>query len=116
MKKGLTNREVRHFVQAKTPFQNRKGTIFGRWSTDDTFAVYSYGEHWPLFVYERTTDKWYENEDRYGVTTTRHRTHTHPRTSGERTPVAVSLAFIRRLAMEGWPAIARARVIYGEVL
>lgn len=109
--RGLTNREVRKYVAKRLPFENNNKTLFGEWVTDDTYAVYSYGRHWPLFVWERTTERWYENEEKYSVTTTRHRTHTNP--YPEKPTIPVSLAFIRKLSVEGYPAIAAARVIHG---
>jgi len=38
--------------------------------------VYSYGKHWPLFIWENGV--WYENEDRASVSTSKHRTQLHP--------------------------------------
>lgn len=113
--RGLTNREVRKYVAKRLPFENNNKTLFGEWVTDDTYAVYSYGRHWPLFVWERTTERWYENEEKYSVTTTRHRTHTNPTiyATDAKSTIPVSLAFIRKLSVEGYPAIAAARVIHG---
>jgi hypothetical protein len=41
--------------------------------------VYSYGEHWPLFVHDGFD--WYENEEKYSPTTTRHRGCANPYTN-----------------------------------
>ena len=47
--------------------------------TDETlYVVYSYGSHYPLFIYHYGTDTWFENEDRYSVTTSKHRSQAHP--------------------------------------
>lgn len=40
------------------------------------YAVFSYGYHWPLFVF--IAGKWYENAGRYSVTTSKHRSQLHP--------------------------------------
>ena len=37
-----------------------------------TYAVYSFGTHYPLFVFDETTGEWYRNKDKYSKTTTRH--------------------------------------------
>lgn len=42
------------------------------------YVVYSYGAHFPLFIYHYATDTWFENEDRYSVTTSKHRSQAHP--------------------------------------
>lgn len=73
-----TNRNAGDYVRNGVPFTNSNGQLFGRWETPSLFVVYSYGEHWPLFAWDNGT--WYENEDRYSVTTTRHRTYAHPHT------------------------------------
>lgn len=39
------------------------------------YAVFSYGEHFPLFVYSNVSQSWFMNCDRYSATTARHRSH-----------------------------------------
>jgi hypothetical protein len=41
-------------------------------------VVYSYGDHWPLFMWNDTLQLWFENTERYSTTTSKHRTFTHP--------------------------------------
>jgi hypothetical protein len=57
------------------------GNLFSRWETASDgsrmYVVYSYGPHWPLFVWHDGV--WYENKDRYSVTTSKHRSQAHPR-------------------------------------
>lgn len=112
----IANRDARQFVQQQHPFEgnniyatfrtvnNKDGTNGpGTW-----YAVYSYGDHWPLFVH--ANDTWFENEDKYGVTTSKHRTQTHPHTP----TVLLSTAWMIRLARDGYSAIAQQRVLTGE--
>lgn len=42
------------------------------------YVVWSYGHHWPLFVYFGPTETWYENAQKYSTTTSRHRSQAHP--------------------------------------
>ena len=42
--------------------------------------VYSYGPHWPLYIYDGCT--WYENASRITPSTSRHRSQARPYTSG----------------------------------
>lgn len=44
------------------------------------YIVYSYGEHWPLLVFDRATGEWWANEDKYSATTSRHMTQCRPYT------------------------------------
>lgn len=73
-----TNRNAGDYVRNGVPFTNSNGQLFGRWETPSLYVVYSYGDHWPLFAWDN--GEWLENDDRYSVTTTRHRTHAHPHT------------------------------------
>lgn len=64
------------------------------------YVVYSYGDHWPLFVAEWLAGSepvWYENEDRYSVTTSKHKSQAHP----HRDTIKLNQSDMRRLAMFG---------------
>lgn len=72
-----TNNKCRKYVQSRALFQgsNLFSVIKGR-----LYIVYSYGEHWPLFVHDGRTGVWYENQDKYSQSTAKHRSQTHPYT------------------------------------
>jgi hypothetical protein len=69
----VANQDARAHVQQRKPFQgnNTSGTY-----VDGRYVVYSYGVHWPLFVYDN--DRWFANSDRYSRTTSKHRSQLHP--------------------------------------
>jgi hypothetical protein len=69
----VSNGKARSQVQARLPF--RGNNTFGEW-IGESYACFSYGHHWPLFAYVDGT--WYENGDRYGVTTSKHHGQLHP--------------------------------------
>lgn len=79
-----TNREARRHVQNRREF--RGNNLFAGWleptyaedSNERMYVVYSYGEHWPLFIYHEPTDTWFENLERHSVTTSKHRSQAHP--------------------------------------
>ena len=75
-----TNRLARNYVRDRVPFTNSNNQLFARWASPQLYVVYSYGEHWPLFIYSTDTASWYGNEDRYSPTTSHHRGYTHPHT------------------------------------
>ena len=72
----VTNRQAGDLVRMREEFTTANGTIFSRWETPFCYVVYSYGEHWPLHIWDR--GQWYSNADRYSVTTSRHFGLTHP--------------------------------------
>jgi hypothetical protein len=63
------------------------------------YVVYSYGEHWPLFVYE--DGKWYENADKYSRSTTKHHGQLHPLCETERHS-AEDMVEIANLGVARW--------------
>ena len=70
--------EARPYVEARTPFTNHNKQLFGRYETPLLYVVYSYGEHWPLFVWDGFD--WYENEEKCSPTTSHHHGYAHPHT------------------------------------
>jgi hypothetical protein len=72
----INGRTCRPYVQARKAFTNSNGQLYAVNHTPMLYVVYSYGDHWPLFVWDGFD--WYENEDRYSNTTTRHRSYAHP--------------------------------------
>lgn len=76
---GLTNSDARSCVLRKQKFRTSNGTIFGEWSHDDLrYAVFSYGHHFPMYVWDSETQQWYGNEDKYSVTTSKHQNQCRP--------------------------------------
>ena len=71
----VANSNARKYVQQRKPFQG--GNTYGA-CIEDRYVVYSYGAHWPMFVYD--DGRWFANSDRYGRTTSKHRTQLHPLT------------------------------------
>ena len=81
-----SNKNARNAVESKQEF--RGANTFGEWSEirsmdnanpdakQKVYAVYSYGYHFPLFVYRG--GQWYFNRDKYSVTTSKHRSQLVP--------------------------------------
>lgn len=111
----ITNKDARKFVQQRIPFQgsNLFAQVHTRNSEDgisepDTwYVVYSYGPHHPLFVW--ADGIWFENEDRFSATTSKHRSQTHPLCP----TVMLSTEWMQRLARGGYRAIAKERILQG---
>lgn len=81
----IANSRARALVQRRMPFDgsNTYGRIYppNEHCLNTRYVVYSYGEHFPLFVAETGEDgrtDWYENADRYSPTTSKHRSQLHP--------------------------------------
>lgn len=86
MSKRINGRHSRGYVQRREAFKNSNGQLYAEWldashseeNNNSRYVVYSYGRHWPLFIYVPHVNTWFENKDKYGPTTSKHRTFTHP--------------------------------------
>ena len=45
---------------------------------DGLYAVFSYRETWPMFVFHKASGVWYENSDKFGVTTSKQQNQMRP--------------------------------------
>ena len=72
----------RTHVTHKLPFKG--SNVYGFWIEnegefpDPRYVVFSYGAHWPLWVYTKATDQWFRNDDRYSSTTSKQRSQSAP--------------------------------------
>lgn len=115
----INGRLAHQYTTACKPFKNSNGQLYGHWEAGGVaysdgggmrYVVYSYGAHWPLYVWDDETQRWYGNSDKNSVTTSRHRTAAHPRLTDADTMHWLPLEAIRLLAREGFKALAAARI------
>jgi len=88
MKRNLTNHECVIYAARLQEFSNKGGSIFGRnnkWYDESnpdgvsvSFTVYSYGTHFPMYVYDYQTQRWYGNSSKYSRTTSKHQSLMRP--------------------------------------
>lgn len=88
MKRNLTNHECVAYAARRENFSNKGGSIYGKdvswWdhATNShqlvTFTVYSYGTHFPMYVYDYATQRWYGNSSKYSRTTSKHQSIMRP--------------------------------------
>ena len=68
-----SNKNCRQYVERQQTFE--ANNLFAEWH-DDVYIVFSYGYHWPLFVYKN--GQWYETNDKYSVSTSKHQSQARP--------------------------------------
>lgn len=80
--KRIRTSEVSEAVTNRTPFINHNKTMFARWLEyfPNLYVAYSYGTHFPLYVYDKQADKWFGNNSKYSTTSGRHLTQAMPAT------------------------------------
>jgi len=101
MSKRVSNREAHAYVERHEPFKG--SNTWAEWAHNrdgvSRYVVYSYGEHWPLFIYEE--GKWYENADKYSRSTSKHRSQLHPLCETEKHS-AEDMVKIANHGIAGW--------------
>lgn len=71
----IANCRAHYSVEKKEVF---KGSNLFSEKLRKGYVVYSYGHHFPLFVYSEITQRWYMNMTKRSVTTRKHRSQAHP--------------------------------------
>lgn len=90
-KMRTTNKKAASCVESFTDF---KASNLSGVNTDKFYIVYSYGWY-PLFVFCKESKQWFENMDKYSVSTSRQTSQSRPRT---RDPIQrANHAFLKQL-------------------
>lgn len=99
----VANQSARPFVQARADFIG-SNTAGGR--QNGRYVVYSYGVHFPMFVHDPGSGRWYENGDRYSVSTSKQFNQMHPHAK----TTELTTSQLTLLIVQGEEALVRALV------
>lgn len=70
---------VNYYVNNLKPFETNSGSVFSTGGRDKgLYAVYSYGFHFPMYVYDTASKQWFGNHDKYSNTTSSHQNYAQP--------------------------------------
>lgn len=58
------NNEIRPYVQRRGAFKNRSGSVFSA-QYHNLYAVFSYGTHFPLYVYDAVAKQWFGTQAKH---------------------------------------------------
>lgn len=64
-----SNKYAKDYVRQRKEF---KGSNLFAKHVNNFYVVYSYGEHFPIYAYDKQKQVWYKNRDKYSVSTSRH--------------------------------------------
>ena len=71
--KKISNIKASEYTSQQIEFKG--SNTFGEWK-NDCYTVYSYGYHFPMYVFKG--GKWYENSNKYSQTTSKQQTQLRP--------------------------------------
>ena len=73
----IANNEMRGAVNKRLTFTNNNSTVYSD-NSSTLYTVWSYGRHYPMYVYDKDTSSWFGNDHKSTRTTERHKTLTRP--------------------------------------
>jgi len=80
----IQNADVRDYVNKRKQFITNNKTMYSV-IKNDMYIVYSYGEHWPMYIYDAIGREWFSNKDKpmnpngdTSPTTSRHTSYACP--------------------------------------
>ena len=77
----VSNNKALEYVEKLEEFDG--SNTMGRWVGDENlYVVYSYGSHFPMYIYDKEQGKWLGNKDKYSRSTTRHQSQLRPSSIG----------------------------------
>jgi len=79
----ISNNQMKDFTTHKRAFITNNETVYSEYKTnrrslDELYVVYSYGEHFPMYIYDDEVEMWFGNESRYSTTTSKHQALARP--------------------------------------
>lgn len=73
----ITQSLMSEYTSTHQLFDTSNGTVFAK-DKGDLYVVYSYGEHFPMYVYDKFVELWFGNYNKYSPTTSKHQTLARP--------------------------------------
>ena len=70
-----TNSKSYRYTTMKKQF--KANNMFAQW-TNGVYVVYSYGKHFPMYIYNPIEQIWYENKDKYSQSTSKQQNQARP--------------------------------------
>ena len=72
----VANKNARQYVNELKVFEG--SNTFATNDNENLYVVYSYGYHFPMYIYDRQAGIWVGSKDKYSSSTTRHQSQCAP--------------------------------------
>jgi hypothetical protein len=106
----ISNVDARRYITNRKPFKTNSGAVHCK-TTDDLYVVYSYGDHYPMWVYDCISGQWFGNSDQSSKTTQKQKSQTRPSVDDI---TMVTTDYLQAMILAGSYANACARRIISE--
>jgi len=73
----ITNAQMSEFTTKREPFTNGNISAYAR-RHGNLYAVFSWGDHYPMYVYDYVAEEWFGNSDKSTRSTQRHKSQAKP--------------------------------------
>lgn len=103
--KRVSNKGCGKYTAERIPFQG--SNLFAE-DHPNLYVVYSYGKHFPMYVYDKEVNQWFGNKDKYSPSTTRQQSQAYPQ--GVTTIHYMSTNDLCSLSMMGYTTFTRIRM------
>ena len=76
----LANAETSGPISRREMFKTNSGAVYPRREGKNgaLYVVYSYGDHFPMWLYDSQINQWFGNQDRWSRTTSKQQSQTRP--------------------------------------
>jgi hypothetical protein len=76
----VANKNARQYVDELKEFEGSNTFAENKVAFDETglYVVYSYGYHFPMYIYDYQAGIWIGSRDKYSVSTTKHQSQCRP--------------------------------------
>lgn len=79
----ISNSKMHEYTTDYKAFRNNNDTVYAKYEhhvgqDNDLYVVYSYGVHFPMYIYDTSIEQWFGNGDKYSPTTGRHKSLAKP--------------------------------------
>lgn len=108
----IANSDARGYVASRKPFKG--SNMFAKWEGDSIYVVYSYGTHFPMWVWDDTIRQWFGNHDKYSRSTTKQQGQSRPVMGGADAIRWFDTTSMKELVHRGLSGLAATRVITGR--
>lgn len=108
----IANKDAREYVRNRIVFDG--SNLFARYATDNLYVVYSYGFHFPMYIWDNTCGIWLRNVTEKSASTAKHYSECCPALPVHMTDFSVA-EMVSIVDAKGLVGAIKQRVLTGKI-